>query len=57
MFGAECKIKLNGLYGEIFADWSELETYKINWLAEVANVRCHGTTSVHDKISYGAPCC
>jgi transposase len=38
-------VKGDGLYGEIYRDWSGLEAYTQQWLDEVANVRIHGTTS------------
>ena len=36
-------VKNNGLYGEAFSDWPELEDYLGSWL-ERANARTHGTT-------------
>lgn len=37
-------VKHNGLYGESFSEWSELESYMKEWLDNTANVRVHGTT-------------
>lgn len=37
-------VKNNCLYGEMFADWTALETHVSNWLEEVANVRDHAVT-------------
>ena len=37
-------VKNDGLYGEQFSDWSDLEAYLIEWLEQTANQRCHGTT-------------
>jgi hypothetical protein len=37
-------VKINGLYGEIFDDWSHLEQHVGQWLDETANTRIHGTT-------------
>jgi hypothetical protein len=34
----------NGLYGESFESRSALEEHVAQWLENVANVRCHGTT-------------
>ncbi len=45
-------VKYNGLYGEDFSSWSELEAYILNWLDTVANVRTHGTTGLVPKEVY-----
>lgn len=45
-------VKFNGLYGENFTDWAELETYKDNWLNRIANERCHGTTGYAPRKLY-----
>jgi hypothetical protein len=37
-------VKQNGLYGETFTDWKNLDTYMLDWLNTVANKRLHGTT-------------
>lgn len=37
-------VKGNALYGETFADWSELESYLSHWLDTIANQRIHATT-------------
>lgn len=37
-------VKQSALYGERFESWSALEAAVSDWLAQVANVRCHGTT-------------
>jgi len=37
-------VKQNALYGEQFADWSELEAYMQDWLDNIANQRIHGAT-------------
>lgn len=37
-------VKGDCLYGEVFTDWTGLETHTQSWLDEVANVRIHGTT-------------
>lgn len=36
--------KQNGLYGETFADWNDLEQYFSDWLDNTANQRIHGST-------------
>jgi transposase len=36
-------VKDNGLYGERFAEWSELQGYLHQWLEETANARVHAT--------------
>jgi transposase len=45
-------VKQNGLYGENFANWAELEAYKEHWLETIANIRCHGTTGEAPHIRY-----
>ena len=45
-------VKHNGLYGEEFASWSDLESYKSHWLDTIANTRCHGTTGEAPNIRY-----
>jgi transposase len=45
-------VKYNGLYGEDFASWSELESYVADWLEGCANSRCHGTTGLVPKHVY-----
>jgi transposase len=45
-------VKQNALYGEIFSNWAELETYQANWLDTIANERCHGTTGEAPKTRY-----
>jgi transposase len=45
-------VKFNGLYGETFANWSDLESYKEHWLDTISNERCHGTTGVAPKLLY-----
>jgi hypothetical protein len=37
-------VKHNGLYGETFADWRDLEQYLEDWLDRMANQRIHGRT-------------
>lgn len=37
-------VKHNGLYGEVFADWLDLERYVADWLDTIANQRVHGST-------------
>jgi transposase len=37
-------VKHNGLYGETFADWRDLEQYVADWLDRMANQRRHGST-------------
>ena len=45
-------VKYNGLYGEDFSSWSELETYVAHWLDTIANTRTHGTTGCVPKVLY-----
>ena len=44
--------KQNGLYGEEFATWSDLEQYFSHWLDDVANQRIHGSTNQKPRIYY-----
>lgn len=37
-------VKNDGLYGERFASWAELQAHLQQWLDETANVRVHATT-------------
>lgn len=37
-------VKYNGLYGEDFASWAELESFTADWLDTIANTRIHATT-------------
>lgn len=37
-------VKNDGLYGESFASWSDLQAYLQQWLEETANARVHATT-------------
>jgi len=37
-------VQNNGLYGEEFGDWSEVQSHLQNWLETVANIRIHGVT-------------
>jgi transposase len=37
-------VKHNGLYGETFADWRDLEQHVADWLDRTANQRVHGRT-------------
>jgi len=37
-------VKHNGLYGETFADWRDLEGYVADWLDRTAIQRIHGST-------------
>ncbi len=45
-------VKHNGLYGETFKDWKDLETYVADWLDTVANHRVHGTTGQQPRAHY-----
>ncbi len=45
-------VKHNGLYGEDFANWKELERYMADWLDTVANQRLHGTTGKQPRVHY-----
>jgi transposase len=37
-------VKNDGLYGETFASWADLQAHLQQWLEETANVRVHATT-------------
>ena len=45
-------VKQNGLYGETFKDWKDLETYLTDWLDTVANNRVHGSTGQQPRPHY-----
>lgn len=45
-------VKYNGLYGESFADWTELEAHLAQWLEETANARVHATTGEAPRERY-----
>ena len=45
-------VKHNGLYGETFACWSDLEVYLSDWLDTIANQRIHGSTGQQPAIHY-----
>ncbi len=47
--------KNNGLYGESFASWHELEQYFSDWLDNTANQRVHGSTGKNPENIRG--CC
>lgn len=38
-------VKNDGLYGESFANWQELQAHLLQWLEETANARVHATTA------------
>nr|WP_245395234.1 IS21 family transposase [methane-oxidizing endosymbiont of Gigantopelta aegis] len=44
--------KNNGLYGESFASWHELEQYFSDWLDNTANQRVHGSTGKKPREYY-----
>jgi transposase len=44
--------KNNGLYGESFASWQDLEQYFADWLDNTANQRLHGSTGQKPKEHY-----
>lgn len=44
--------KHNGLYGESFAQWSDLEHYFSDWLDNIANQRVHGSTGKKPRPYY-----
>jgi hypothetical protein len=44
--------KQNGLYGERFARWDDLEQYFSNWLDHTANQRIHGSTGKKPRDYY-----
>jgi transposase len=45
-------VKHNGLYGEVFECWSDLERYVAHWLETIANQRLHGTTGQKPTLYY-----
>jgi transposase len=45
-------VKHNGLYGETFADWRDLEGYVADWLDRTANQRIHGSTGQSPRALY-----
>jgi transposase len=45
-------VKHNGLYGETFADWRDLERYLAGWLDGTANQRIHGSTGQAPQALY-----
>jgi transposase len=45
-------VKHNGLYGETFADWRDLEQYVADWLDRMANQRIHGRTGQSPRTLY-----
>ena len=44
--------KQNGLYGESFAHWADLEQYFADWLNTIANQRLHGSTGKQPQSYY-----
>lgn len=44
--------KNNGLYGERFASWQDLEQYFSDWLDHTANQRLHGSTGKQPSVHY-----
>ena len=44
--------KQNGLYGESFAHWNDLERYFSDWLDHTANQRLHGSTGKKPQVYY-----
>ena len=44
--------KQNGLYGESFANWNDLEQYFSDWLDHTANQRIHGSTGKKPRDYY-----
>jgi len=44
--------KNNGLYGESFASWQDLEQYFSDWLDNTANQRLHGSTGQKPREHY-----
>ncbi len=44
--------KNNGLYGESFASWQDLEQYFSDWLDNTANQRLHGSTGKKPREHY-----
>lgn len=45
-------VKQDGLYGETFGDWRQLEQHVGHWLDEVANQRLHDTTKESPRQRY-----
>ena len=45
-------VKHNGLYGESFANWQELEHYMADWVDKTANQRLHGSTKQQPRVHY-----
>lgn len=45
-------VKYNGLYGETFTDWRDLERYLADWLDRTANQRVHGRTGQSPRALY-----
>lgn len=45
-------VKHNGLYGETFTDWRDLEQYVADWLERIANQRVHGSTGQSPRALY-----
>ena len=45
-------VKHNGLYGETFVDWLDLEWYMADWLDRTANQRVHGSTGQPPQAHY-----
>lgn len=45
-------VKGNGLYGESFVNWHELERYLADWLDNTANQRLHGSTRQQPRAHY-----
>ncbi len=45
-------VKHNGLYGETFVDWRDLEQYVADWLDRTANQRRHGSTGQSPRALY-----
>jgi len=45
-------VKHNGLYGETFADWRDLERSMADWLDHIANQRIHGSTGQSPRALY-----
>lgn len=45
-------VKHNGLYGETFADWRDLEQHVADWLERIANQRLHGSTGQSPRALY-----
>ena len=45
-------VKGNALYGEVFANWSDLQVYMAHWLDNTANQRIHATTGEVPQAHY-----